>query len=201
MDFEDKHIKDILSNASLKEVSVPAWSKMSGSVRKQNFLTFGLTHFNIYLLSILLVFLFFGLCTFINFNKDVTIETQNTNQYKHQTPLNNTTNTIFIDADTSVLIEQDDNINNIQHTEKQNVNAHVKSTKKVEKVKVDNVKHIENTNINESIETSQQSAPELETKEVEKPKGKTIIVYETDTVINYDTLFLDKKKKRRKSAK
>ena len=193
--MSDNKIKDILAQDDNREISTPPWSSVSMTVRTQNFFSFGLMHFNIYTLSILLALIgtagYFGFShkPVKNIDKEIIpIVQENINTPTKTTPTEKTS--IPLQEATPKIAESPKELK---------VPAIPIVEKGAEKIqtpeKEPEVKEIIKNNIGiDSLKSLKKESP---TPIKEAVKGKTFYVFETDTVIEVDTLVVDKKVKNR----
>lgn len=187
MELIDKKIKHILSEKDDGQVTVPSWTDLSVGVRKQNFLSFGLTHVNIYTVSILILIIAFA-GYFYN-------ETHIYSQNKIESEKNN-----FVDTSASrkdinkktIIIEGGDNSEAGVVLPSENASAKKMQTPHKTLIhEPDNNSILQEQSDYELVDSVQKE----KIVPVSKPvvKGKTVIVYQTDTVVEFDTLVVDKK--------
>jgi hypothetical protein len=200
MELSDKKIKDILGSDN-EPITAPNWEAFAGSVKRQNFMQFGLRHVNIYSTSILAV-ICCGLAFFVfTYFNPTTQSVGNKKQMIEKTiqkPSVDLTNTV--NEAKEATVSDATNSAEIMSIEKE-----VKQQKKVAneqpEVQTRLEKNIEPEATAEIIpEVSEETITEnFETPKIPKQtyKGKTVIVYETDTVIEIDTIVIDKKFKKR----
>lgn len=201
MELSDKKIKDIL-NSDTEEITVPAWDSFAGNVRKQNFMQFGLRHFNIYSI-IIFAFLGSGLTYLAISNLNTNSNTIDEPLIENiiQTPIEDLSNTIDESTQlTKVDATKDVEVKSVEKKENKEIlpiKTSIERPKEQPKIEenvepeeiVDNTPVILEDSINENIDTPEIARPTY--------KGKTVILFETDTVIEFDTVVVDKKIKKR----
>lgn len=204
--MDDNKIRNILSKDDDNTISVPAWSEINMTVRKNNFFSFGLRHFNIYTTAIVLLLAASVSLYLLNSNSN-TLANENVvegNKYetkfhapKGNDELKNTAITVDTLGEKKIESEKPlqkdmraaghNEIKNTRHKENT-----IPVSNEISNIALDTV----STTLEVDSIAEQLVQPEkIETEDV--PKGKTIFVFETDTVIEYDTLMVDKKKKKR----
>ncbi|MBK8808454.1 MAG: hypothetical protein IPO21_18215 [Bacteroidales bacterium] len=200
MELDDKIIKNILASDS-EPITVPAWNSFSATVKKNNFMQFGFRHLNIYTVSVLALFCI-GLAYFGFSNSDAVAEgVQTTAQPIEQTiqkPSVNVENTA--NQTTDAIQPETKSIEKAEPTAietnkaKDYTDAPTNEPKHVEKIEAEKP-------ASETAPVVMEQAKNETTVNATTPKqthkGKTVIVFETDTVVEIDTLVVDKKIKKR----
>jgi len=196
MEFDDDDIRRILSDEDRREASptVPSWKQMSAGVRKQNFLTFGFLHLNIYYALLLLTFSGTAGTYFIMpyFSKGSTHSKKDT-RIEQTIVLPETadqSSTIRVPAEPEQKTI-DDQINITEITEpipKKRLPKQQKSQRFPEPKR----------EVTEVVLTDSVKEPIPKADVVlSRRKARKIIVFETDTVVKYDTLVVNKKTRKR----
>ena len=192
MNTEDTYIKKKIDQDSNSEISVPSWETMSFSVKKQNFFSFGFRHLNIYLIILASCVISLGVWGYSLFNQSNSTETIHPIENEYIIEESNIeTKPETIDSIYTDIIEN--------HTIEVSVPPIQTKTNIVEPQQT---AHKKDTLLKYP---NQEAAPPfimpIEDSTISKKtatKGKTIIVFETDTVIKYDTLMVDKRRRFRR---
>lgn len=209
MKLEDNDIRRILASSEDKEVTPPpAWENISGGVKKQNFFKFGMLHVNIYLIGIVTALAGVVDSTFVNVVFPPII---NRDQVEYVDPKPKLSkedlvvyDTVFIDTEQDFVIEDSTlkpskSENFIQKVKEKITSKETNYSQSESGLQVDS--KIENNSKTDSVAVIDTTPKKDETKIVEvkqkKPESKKIIVFETDTVIEFDTLTVNKKTRKR----
>jgi len=193
--MEDKDIHKILAKEQTEDVSVPSWSAMAPKVKRQNFFILGFKHINIYNVSLLFVVIA-SLC-FVDFNTDNSqIDVQ---QEKISTSTKNEVENKTVD----ITSQPSEPLKEEKEQKQELIQAVVKEYNSLTPTEPANIKNevpiqepeiiINDTIVKETKET----VPEKTESSKPKYTAKTTFVFETDTVLDVDTIVVDKKRKRR----
>jgi len=221
MEFTDEHIKGLIDSSKPEaKPTVPSWESFAGDVRKQNFFAFGL-HFNIYTVSlslaILVLFLFF---LFGGSQPDTNIEPDSNSEVlqqllpesvlenridslKQDAPENRTEKTVKeSDVNEELPVHKSTNCTQmLPKKEKQLVKNNDSEQQKIQTAvpRDTEMSDTESSAPNElpKAEAEQQTNNADNEAAPNKIKGNKRIVYQTDTVIETDTV-VEKKWKRKK---
>lgn len=190
----DKKIHNILAEASEeRKPAVPAWDSMSGAVVKQNFLTAGFFHFNIYNLVAAVLFVSTPV-TYYAFHTESAF-------VQPSVPVEVVEGIVEIEATPTVIEKPLSDEGTVPEPlpststliEEPRIKAISSRAEEVQEVVTIEAEVVPTTEIQESVEENTIIA----TPAPPRREAKKIIVFETDTVQLYDTLVKEKKRRRR----